>query len=150
MHVSRYVRTGGALGHLLLVVALAMGLFVMHSMGHPDSASHTSMGAAHSSATTAHTDGGLSSPRDVAVSARTSDSHQDSKASSHSPAMGMDMASLCVAVLGTWILAGLLRAVLSRRTDWLARLRDGAMAALRPNPPPRRPPDLAQLSVLRI
>lgn len=60
------------------------------------------------------------------------------------------MASLCVAVLGTWILAGLLRAVLSHETDWPALLRDGAVAALRPNPPPPRPPDLAQLSVLRI
>ncbi|WP_413098326.1 DUF6153 family protein [Streptomyces sp. Inha503] len=150
MHVSRYVRTGGALGHLLLVVVLAMGIFMMHSMGHPDSAADTSMGAAHTSATTAHPGGGMSSPQDVVVSSHSSDSHQDSKASSHSPAMGMDMASLCVAVLGTWILAGLLRAVLSRRTDWLARLRDGAVAALRPNPPPPRPPDLAQLSVLRI
>ncbi|MFI0850400.1 DUF6153 family protein [Streptomyces sp. NPDC021098] len=127
-----------------------MGVFVMHSMGHPDGASHTSVGAAHASATTAHAGGGMSSPRDVAATSRTSDSHQDSKAFSHSPAMGMDMASLCVAVLGTWVLAGLLRAVLSRGTDWLARLRDGAMAALHPNPPPRRPPDLAQLSVLRI
>ncbi|WP_413813132.1 hypothetical protein [Streptomyces sp. OE57] len=119
-------------------------------MGHPDSASHTSTGAAHTSATAAHTGGGMSSPQDAVISSHSSDSHQDSKASSHSPAMGMDMASLCVAVLGTWILAGLLRAVMSRGTDWLARLRDGAVATLRPNPPPRRPPDLAQLSVLRI
>nr|WP_267892783.1 DUF6153 family protein [Streptomyces sp. NBRC 110028] len=129
---------------------LALGVFVMHSMGHPDTASYPSMGTAHASATTAHTGGGMSSPQAVAVSSPSSDSHQDSKASSHSPAMGMDMASLCVAVLGTWILAGLLRAVLSRRTDWPARLRDAAMAPLRPNPPPRRPPGLAQLSVLRI
>ncbi|MBD3007962.1 DUF6153 family protein [Streptomyces sp. 5-10] len=150
MHVSRCARTGGALGHLLLVVVLAMGIFVMHSMGHPDSAADTSMGAAHASATTAHPGGGMSSPQGVVVSSHTSDSHQDGKTSSHSPATGMDMASLCVAVLGTWILASLLRAVLSRGTDWLARLRDGAVAVLRPNPPPPRPPDLAQLSVLRI
>ncbi|WP_342778439.1 DUF6153 family protein [Streptomyces botrytidirepellens] len=127
-----------------------MGVFVMHSMGHPDSASNASMGAAHASATTAHKGGGMSSTQDVAVSSPSSDSHQDSKAASHPPGMGMDMASLCVAVLGTWVLVGLLRAVLSRSTEWLARLRDGAVAALRPNPPPRRPPDLAQLSVLRI
>ncbi|MFI0774135.1 DUF6153 family protein [Streptomyces sp. NPDC021212] len=150
MQVSRRVRTGGALGHLLLVVVLALGVFVMHSMGHPDSASHTSMGAAHASATTAHKGAGMSSSQDVVASSHSSDSHQDGKATSHSPAMGMNMASLCVAVLGTWVLAGLLRAVLSRRTEWLTRLRDGAVAALRPNPPPRRPPDLAQLSVLRI
>ncbi|MBL1116002.1 hypothetical protein JK364_26880 [Streptomyces sp. 110] len=150
MHVSRYVRAATALGHLLLVVVLAMGVFVMHSMGHPDSASNTSMGAAHASATTAHPGGGMPSPQGVVVSLHSSDSHQDSKTSSHSPAMGMDMASLCVAVLGTWILAGLLRAVLSRGTDWPARLRDAAVAVLRPNPPPRRPPDLARLSILRI
>ncbi|MGW5689701.1 DUF6153 family protein [Streptomyces asiaticus] len=150
VHVSRYARAAGALGHLLLVVVLAMGVFVMHSMGHPDSDSHTSMGAAHTSATTVHTGGGMSASQDVVVSSHAADSHQGSKASSHSPAMGMDMTSLCVAVLGAWVLTGLLRAVLSRRMDWLARLRDGAVATLRPSPPPPRPPDLAHLSVLRI
>ncbi|WP_330302233.1 MULTISPECIES: hypothetical protein [unclassified Streptomyces] len=34
--MSRNVRTGAALGHLLLVVVLALGVFVMHTVGHPD------------------------------------------------------------------------------------------------------------------
>ncbi|MDW6063911.1 hypothetical protein [Streptomyces milbemycinicus] len=151
MHVSRYVRSGGALGHLLLVVVLALGIFVMHTTGHPDGASGAATGASpHAPATTAHTDDSTTSPQAVTVSSHSSASAQDIKASSHSPAMGMDMASLCVAVLSTWILAGLLRAAVSRGTDWLVRLRDGAAGVLRPDPPPHRPPDLARLSVLRI
>ncbi|MGO4748256.1 DUF6153 family protein [Streptomyces sp. 2MCAF27] len=149
--MSRYVRSGGALGHLLLVVVLALGIFVMHTTGHPDSASGTAMGASsHAPATTAHTDDSTTSTQAVTVSSHSSASAQDIEASSHAPAMGTDMASLCVAVLGTWILAGLLWAAVSRRTDWPARLRDGAAGTLRPDPPPPRPSDLARLSVLRI
>ncbi|MET8405202.1 DUF6153 family protein [Streptomyces sp900116325] len=147
--MSRHVRTRGALGHLLLVVVLALGVFMMHTMGHPNSSSGMSMEAApHAPATVAHPGDSMTSSQ--AVSASTGALDNNIKASAHAPGMGMDMTSLCVAVLGTWMLAGLLRAALSARTDWLARLRDGALGSLRPNPPPCRPPDLAQLSVLRI
>ncbi|MFI1867283.1 hypothetical protein [Streptomyces jumonjinensis] len=61
----------------------------------------------------------------------------------------MDVDDLCLAVLTTWMIAGLLWAALSRRPEWLVKLRKDAVATLRANPPPRRP-DLAQLSILRI
>ncbi|REK84864.1 hypothetical protein DY245_41015 [Streptomyces inhibens] len=59
--------------------------------------------------------------------------HDAGKTSSHGPGMGMDMTTLCVAVLGGLVLTSLLRAALSRRTDWLVRLRARAVATLRPN-----------------
>ena len=43
---SRTVRAGGALGHLLLVAVLALGVFAMHGMGHPRESSHSAMGTA--------------------------------------------------------------------------------------------------------
>lgn len=61
----------------------------------------------------------------------------------------MDMASLCMAVLGTWALASLLYAALTARRDWPADLAARVFTLVRPDPPPR-PPDLAQLSILRI
>ncbi|MFD6370097.1 hypothetical protein ACFWGM_23930, partial [Streptomyces roseolus] len=64
----------------------------------------------------------------------------------HAPGSGMDMTTLCVAVLAGWLLTGLVRAALGRRPDWLVLL----LARLAPHAPPRRPPDLARLSVLRI
>ncbi|MCM2387649.1 hypothetical protein [Streptomyces albipurpureus] len=73
----------------------------------------------------------------------------DTEPVSHSPGPAMDMADLCLAILATGLLAGLLRAALSRRAEWLVGLRQGAVAVMRANPPPRRP-DLAQLSILRI
>ncbi|MGW1379412.1 DUF6153 family protein [Streptomyces sp. NPDC002446] len=163
MSAQRRMRAVGAYGHLLLVVVLALGVFVMHTVGHPDSSSGSTLhgsaagATAHGSAgaTAAHSamaPMAMATPaqaRAVEAEASAHSSDHDKKASSHGPGMRMDMASLCVAVLGGWILAGLLRAVLGRRTDWLVRLRVGAMAALRPNPPPPRP-DLAQLSILRI
>ncbi|MFB7939896.1 hypothetical protein [Streptomyces sp. NPDC056049] len=62
----------------------------------------------------------------------------------------MDMTTLCVAVLAGWLLAGLVRAALGRRPDWLVLLLARLTPALGPHAPPRRPPDLARLSVLRI
>ncbi|MFD9288413.1 hypothetical protein ACFWBV_08900 [Streptomyces sp. NPDC060030] len=73
----------------------------------------------------------------------------DVTAPPHEPAMAMDMASLCLAVLGTMTLASLLRAALARRREWLVRLTGRALMALRPHAPPPRPPDLTQLSILR-
>ncbi len=130
MRASRYVRAGGALGQLLLVVLLAVGVFVMHTLGHPEDSSHSGT-ASHASAMTHEA------------------SETTHSSSTHEPAMPMDMASLCVAVLvGTWVLAALLKSAFTRHGEWLARLLAQVAAVLRPNPPPRGP-DLTQLSVLR-
>ncbi|MFF2133482.1 DUF6153 family protein [Streptomyces olivochromogenes] len=150
MHVNRYVRTGGAYGHLLLVVVLALGVFVMHTVGHPDQPRDDGMSLASQVSTmpmvVAADDpiGGPVSPE------RGSAAHSTHTSSKDKPAMAMDMVSLCVAVMfGAWILTALLRRALARRPDWLAKLLTEAPVMLRPNPPPRGP-DLAELSVLRL
>ncbi|MDQ8706533.1 DUF6153 family protein [Streptomyces sp. LHD-70] len=156
MSVSKYVRAGGALAHLLLVVVLAFGVFVMHTVGHPDESSGGGMSAgAHSSAP--HGDAALDvATTDAAMTTAAAGAagHESANAqhqSADEPASGMamDMASLCVAVLGVWALAALLYAAFARRPAWLADLLARAVVALRPNAPPPRP-DLTQLSVLRI
>ncbi|WP_137991889.1 DUF6153 family protein [Streptomyces vilmorinianum] len=130
------MRAGGALAHLLLVVVLALGVFVMHAVGHPESSSGaTADGMTHASAAAA--------PAHHAE-------HEAPVSSSHDSGTGMDMTTLCVAVLGVWVLARLALAAFGSRPDWLVRLLGRLTPALGPNAPPRRPPDLAQLSVLRI
>ncbi|MFD3418277.1 hypothetical protein [Streptomyces decoyicus] len=120
-------------------------------MGHPKDSSGASMGpAAHGPVADALEHCGMPASKQADASVSSSGSPDDAKPSSHTPGTGMDMTTLCVAVLGALVLTSLLRAALSRRTDWLVRLCAGVVAILRPNPPPRRPPDLAQLSVLRI
>ncbi|MEU5217140.1 DUF6153 family protein [Streptomyces sp. NPDC020807] len=127
------MRAGGALAHLLLVGVLALGVFLMHAVGHPEGAGDTRPSGTATVTTAAHHtgDGGGSDTR-------------------HEPGSGMDMTTLCVAVLGVWLLAGLVRAALARRPDWLAVLLARLTPALGPHAPPPRPPDLAQLSILRI
>ncbi|MEV1069860.1 DUF6153 family protein [Streptomyces sp. NPDC050263] len=149
--VSRCVRAGGALGHLLLVVVLAVGVFAMHTMGHPGESSSSAMTtASHSTAMDPAASGHdpMSAPAD-----RSREGHATSTAgstSSHEPAMAMDMVSLCVAVLfGAWALATLLRSAFTRRQEWPARLLAQVSAVLRHIPPPRGP-DLTLLSVLRL
>ncbi|WP_327318682.1 hypothetical protein [Streptomyces sp. NBC_01235] len=149
--MSRYVRAGGALGHLLLVVVLALGIFAMHSMGHPGESSGSAMStASHPNAldTAASGHDPMGAPAD-----RGRDGHATGTAgptSSHEPAMAMDMLSLCVAVLfGVWVLARLLRSALARHQERPAKLLAQVAAALRPDPPPRGP-DLTLLSVLRL
>ncbi|MFI8288125.1 DUF6153 family protein [Streptomyces sp. NPDC085614] len=158
MHTGRAERSsgraGGALAHLLLVVVLALGVFVMHVVGHPEGSS----GSGSEAGAMTHTGapGHPAPDRDPVLAAPghgTVDSGPASawsSPSSHDPGMAMDMSSLCVAVLVVWLLAGLVRAALARRPDWLARLLTGLTPLLGPNAPPRRPPDLARLSVLRI
>ncbi|MEU5404354.1 hypothetical protein ABZ348_34310 [Streptomyces sp. NPDC005963] len=230
MSASRAMRAAGAWGHLLLVV-LALGVFAMHTVGHPESSpegDHGAMAAARSQGTmaggsparsgptvevaatigvtgeplTAVASGADSGAADAALEPGHTrgaghhttavdpavrhaahlvptdrptghatppvdgsaavplellavDGHQmpatghDEQAGAHHHGMVMDMASLCVAVLGSWILAALLRAALVRRSEWLPRLRAAALAALRPGAPPPRP-HLTHLSVLRI
>ncbi|MFI1030211.1 DUF6153 family protein [Streptomyces sp. NPDC020951] len=151
MKVSRCVRAGGAFGHLLLVVVLALGVFAMHSMGHPSESSSSAMTTASHSAAMDPTVSGHD-PMDTPAD-RGRDGHAtgtEGSASSHEPVMAMDMVSLCVAVLfGAWVLATLLRSAFRRHQEWLATLLAQVSAVLRPNPPPRGP-DLTLLSVLRL
>jgi hypothetical protein len=150
--VSRRARAAGPFGHLLLVVVLALGVFVMHTVGHPDGWSTTGTSTespasvmAMETATGAHETAKASAP---AESGRADKPTQS--ASTHTPFMAMDMLSLCMAVmLGAWVLAGLVRSALTRHPDWLADLLAQAPVLLQPNPPPRGP-DLTQLSVLRL
>ncbi|MFG3517037.1 DUF6153 family protein [Streptomyces bobili] len=155
MKASRYVRAGGALGHLLLVVLLALGVFAMHGMGHPNESDHAGMSTTSPSAITdaaapGHTP--MSAPTDDRAGGRATDSagKKAESSSTHEPAMTMDMVSLCVAVLfGAWALSALVRSALARRREWLAELLARLTTVARPDPPPRGP-DLTRLSVLRL
>ncbi|MGW0913757.1 DUF6153 family protein [Streptomyces sp. NPDC002784] len=132
MRASGYGRAGSALGRLLLVVVLALGVFVMHTLGHPEDSSHSGMRASSHAAPMDH------------PAAEVPDG-----SSTHEPAVPMDLMSLCVAVLfGALVLAALLRAASARARDRAARLLAQVAAVGRPRPPPRGP-DLTQLSVLR-
>lgn len=147
MKASRYVRAGGACGHLLLVVVLALGIFTMHTLGHPNTSHDSAMNTA-SHATTMDTDA-ASNPAGT-ESGMGSHTTDPAGPSTHQPAMSMDMLSLCLAVLfGAWLLAALLRSAFARHEEWLAELLAQVAAVLRPNPPPRGP-DLTLLSVLRL
>jgi hypothetical protein len=156
MRASRYVRAGGALGHLLLVVVLALGVFAMHSMGHPDDSSGSAMGTAshagrvqEDAPAASHEPMSVLAVADTGMPGHTTTDPVDSS-STHEPGMAMDMTSLCVAVLfGAWVLATLLRSAFARHQEWLAKLLGQVAAVLRPNPPPRGP-DLTRLSVLRL
>jgi hypothetical protein len=129
---ERRRRAEGALAQLLLVVVLALGVFLMHAVGHPE-------GSAGGTGT-----GSVSAHHSVAA-------HGDEGSDSgHEPGSGTDMTTLCVAVLAGWLFAGLVRAALGRRPDWLTVLLARLTTALGPHAPPPRPPDLARLSVLRI
>ncbi|MFH9725571.1 DUF6153 family protein [Streptomyces sp. NPDC017254] len=139
MHTHRAERTRraeGALAHLLLVVVLALGVFLMHAVGHPEG-SGDGMDTTSATATTAVHDTGAHDG--------------DGSGTRHEPAgTGMDMTTLCVAVLAGWLLTGLVRAALGRRPDRLTLLLTGLAPATGPPAPPPRAPDLARLSVLRI
>ncbi|MFF2779988.1 DUF6153 family protein [Streptomyces sp. NPDC058052] len=146
-------RAGGALAHLLLVVVLALGVFMMHSTGHPDGPSSGTTGVTGTTGTTGMT--GMTATADMGAAAAHARGAGGSHASDrpdegHAPGSGMDMTTLCVAVLAGWLLAGLVRAALGRRPGWLVLLLARLRPALGPHAPPRRPPDLARLSVLRI
>ncbi|WP_406064784.1 DUF6153 family protein [Streptomyces sp. NBC_01077] len=132
---ERRRRAEGALAHLLLVVVLALGVFLMHAVGHPEGSGGGMETTSASASASAHSDaphGG------------------DGSDAGHEPGTGMDMTTLCVAVLTGWLFAGLVRAALGRRPDWLTLLLARLTSALGPHAPPPRPPDLALLSVLRI
>ncbi|MEU2546851.1 DUF6153 family protein [Streptomyces roseolus] len=141
-------RAEGALAHLLLVVVLALGVFMMHSVGHPEGpATGTSTTAA---AHTGAPGGGPAAADHGAPDHGAPDHGAPQPDDGHAPGSGMDMTTLCVAVLAGWLLTGLVRAALGRRPDWLVLLLARLAPTLAPHAPPRRPPDLARLSVLRI
>ncbi|GAA3782838.1 hypothetical protein GCM10022206_22550 [Streptomyces chiangmaiensis] len=152
MHVSKHVRTGGAFGHLLLVVLLALGVFLMHTVGHPQDSSSAGMSTASHSSMNTVSEG---RPPHQSMAAAPADDSSNAKnpghtASTHKLPMAMDMMSLCVGVLlGAWVLAALVRSAFARHPDWLADLLAQAPVVQRPNPPPRGP-DLTRLSVLRL
>ncbi|MFD5746986.1 DUF6153 family protein [Streptomyces sp. NPDC127033] len=162
MIASRYARAGGVVGHLLLVVVLALGVFAMHTLGHPEGTSSAATGASSShmggSAASGMTTGDVTVAAvatDTKVATDTRDAKRtddgmasDDSASSHGSSTGMDMTSLCVAVLGAWVLAALLYAAFTRRPGLPGVHLPKAVFSPRPGPPPR-PPDLAELSVLR-
>ncbi|MER5202358.1 hypothetical protein [Streptomyces sp. NPDC002825] len=195
---ERRRRAGGAIGHLLLVVVLALGVFLMHAVGHPEgsgggmhaaSRGESSDAGMHAVGRAGDFDGGMHAVGHVggsdggmhavgraerfdgrmhamgraeaAAGMHTSVSphptapavaapHGDSSDARHQPGAGMDMTTLCVAVLGAWLLARLFRAALGRRPEWLTLLLARLVRAVGPHAPPPRPPDLARLSVLRI
>lgn len=128
-------RAGGATAHLLLVVVLALGVFLMHTTGHPEG----SGGGTHTTTATATTVTTASSAHDGG-----------SSGARHEPGAGMDMTTLCVAVLGVWLLARLVLAALGHGPERLVPLLARLAHVRVPHAPPRRPPDLALLSVLRI
>ncbi|WP_327165601.1 DUF6153 family protein [Streptomyces zaomyceticus] len=144
---ERRRRAEGAFAHLLLVVVLALGVFLMHTVGHPE-------GSGGGMDTTSATAPGTAAAAAAAAAGHETGHRAHGGASSdtgHEPSgTGMDMTTLCVAVLAGWLLTGLVRAALGRRPDWLALLLARLAPAPGPHAPPPRPPDLAGLSVLRI
>ncbi|MFD8339372.1 hypothetical protein ACFV42_43175 [Streptomyces solisilvae] len=174
VNTGRSMRAGGVLPRLLLVVVLALGVFVMHTLGHPDGGSGSGMshsahrasaemrpapyGGDHGGGTdgTGGMGGGAtaatgSGPQRVAPAPHAEARHAPDapETKPRDPMTGMDMASLCVAVLGVWVLGALLRVVSARRSGPPPGLPVTAAATARLDPPSCGP-DLTALSVLRI
>ncbi|WP_053048768.1 hypothetical protein [Streptomyces antioxidans] len=179
MTTARSMRTDGVLPRLLLVVVLALGVLVMHTLGHPEGGSGPGMthSAHHASGGARPVSHGGGGPYDGSVlydgdpapdgtghgGATDTGTQRTAAAPSaeagHAPAApeteprepmtAMDMASLCVAVLGVWVLGALLGAVFARRGGPPLGLPVvGAVVARPDHPSPG--PDLTALSVLRI
>lgn len=147
VRVSRCERVAGAFGHVLLVVVLALGVFVMHTLGHPEGSSgHGTDTASHTARVTSSAHDPMGAPASRELGHAEDCGHP---ACPHEPAMAMDMMSLCMAVLlGVWVLASLLRTALARRPGRSGDLLADAPFSPRPGPPPRGP-DPLRLSVLR-
>lgn len=171
------MRADGVLPRLLLVVVLALGVFVMHTLGHPGGGSGSGMthsaghapgemrpaaydgdpgtydgdpasyGGDHGGGTAATGTG----PQRAAPAPSAEAGHAPAapETKPREPMTGMDMASLCVAVLGVWVLGALLYAVPTRRSGPPPRLYAAAAVLARPDPPSPGP-DLTALAVLRI
>lgn len=134
---ERRRRAEGAFAHLLLVVVLALGVFLMHTVGHPE-------GSGGGMDTTSATAPGTATAAAAAAAGHETGHRAHGGASSdtgHEPSgTGMDMTTLCVAVLAGWLLTGLVRAALGRRPDWLALLLARLAHAPGPHAPHPGPP----------
>jgi hypothetical protein len=151
--VNRRLRVGGAFGYLLLVAVLTFGVFAMHTMGHPEHSSGPGPGgSAHAVVGSQHGDtDAVTAGTQTSTGAAAMTEHEAAASAALSvdePMISMDVLSVCVAVLATWLLWLFLGAA-ARRKEQLTALLARAMAVLPPLPPPPRP-SLAQLSVLRI
>jgi hypothetical protein len=148
--MSGRLRAGGAFGHLLLVVLLTLGVFAMHTMGHPDESHGHGTDVAVASAEGARHD---SMARNTAPLDDPEPEHgtaaSAAKSPVHEPPGGMDPMSVCLAVLTVWLLGLFLHALVVRRQERLTALLARSMALARSGTPPPRPL-LSQLSVLRI
>ncbi|MFD8222943.1 hypothetical protein ACFV16_02040 [Streptomyces massasporeus] len=153
LRVSSRLRVGGAFGYLLLVAALTFGVFAMHTMGHPEHSSGSGTGDASHTAAATHQDAMGPGAAETGTSTEPvamadHGAVAPTEPTADGPLTGMDVLSVCVAVLTGWLLWLFLGAA-ARRKERLTALLARAMAVLRPFPPPPRPL-LAQLSVLRI
>lgn len=154
--MSGRLRTGGAFGYLLLVVMLTLGVFAMHTMGHPeDSSGHGMSGGAIPVAVGAHQDGMAqrSAAPEPSAEPEAAAEHGTAASAAKSPVHelpgGMDPMSVCLAVLTAGLLGLFLHALVVRRQERLTALLARSMALARPVTPPPRPL-LFELSVLRI
>ncbi|MFJ5997307.1 hypothetical protein [Streptomyces sp. NPDC092370] len=153
--MSGRLRAGGAFGYLLLVVMLTLGVFAMHTMGHPEHSSGHGMSGAIPAVAGAHQDGMAhqAAPSEPLSLPETTAEHGTAASPTKSPVnefpSGMDPMSVCLAVLTVWLLGLFLHALVFRRHERLTVLLARSMALARPGTPPPRPL-LSQLSVLRI
>ncbi|GGU44593.1 hypothetical protein [Streptomyces coeruleorubidus] len=154
--MSGRLRAGGAFGYLLLVVMLTLGVFAMHTMGHPDDSSGHGMSDAIPAVAGVHHDGMAQKAAASEPSAEHGATAEHGTAASaaksapvHEPLGGMDPMSVCLAVLTGWLLGLFLHALVVRREERLTALLARSMALTRRGTPPPRPL-LSQLSVLRI
>lgn len=121
-------------GRLLLFTALLLGIVTMHALGHPAEHGGPAAGS-HSMRAEVHHAAPPQAP------------------SVHGESHGMDPMSVCLAVLGSALLALVLllgAAALRRAATALPALRARLLLILRPIPPPPRHKALARLSVLRV
>jgi hypothetical protein len=152
--MSGRLRAGGAFGYLLLVVMLTLGVFAMHTMGHPEDSSGHGMSGVPAAAG-AHQDGmaqRAAAPEPSAepeVAAEHGTAASAAKSPVHELPGGMDPMSVCLAVLTAGLLGLFLHALVVRRQERLTALLARSMALARPVTPPPRPL-LSELSVLRI
>ncbi|MCK8438866.1 hypothetical protein G3I77_39580 [Streptomyces sp. D2-8] len=153
--MSGRLRAGGAFGYLLLVVMLTLGVFAMHTMGHPEDSSGHGMSDAIPAVAGVHQDGmaqraAFEPSAEPEVTAEHGTAASPTESPVHELPSGMDPMSVCLAVLTVWLLLGLfLHALVVRRQEPLTALLARSMALARPGTPPPRPL-LSQLSVLRI
>lgn len=150
LRVSSRLRVGGVFGYLLLIAALTFGVFAMHTMGHPEHSSGPGTGGASHAVVGTHRGDmaqGAGETRASTEPVAMAD-HGAAARAPDGPMTGMDVLSVCVAVLTGWLL-WLFLCTAALRKERLTALLARAMAVLRPLQLPPRPL-FVQLSVLRI